>query len=113
MSAGPNEQLLDELQADLQQAGLRHYGTRRTANALYVLYDEVRVDHDKLLPICRKYQGLFHNRSIIFPNVDEVSAYGFTPENVGAEKWEYLALLGREVLIFEFMPETGSNSMFS
>ena len=91
--------LVDRLEEELQNAQLQYYGMKRSGDTLYLLYNDSRIDIDRLSPIFDKYHSQFiitykgpvYERSL--------QGSGFTKEGIGQLQWEEVLLDGELITI--------------
>ena len=82
--------LATKLHNELISANLRSYGIKREGNTVYIVYDDSRVDDEKLNPIKDKYHQHFRIRTTLPPDTKDLIALGFTPESIGENRWKDL-----------------------
>lgn len=94
-----NEDLVDRIHEELNQTDLHYCGMRRVNSRLYLVYDDMRIDSEKLYTILNKYRKMLDIDIEMLPDVDELREYGFNSGNIGKEKWEELSHIAEIIKI--------------
>lgn len=90
---------IDDVFAELEQAGLLCYALKKEKQSIVLLYSDARIDEEKLNPIFDKYFRRFEITSSLPVYPEQLREYGFTPESLSPKIWEEVLEDGELVTI--------------